>query len=38
MKDGENSNLTYFSINELPNYFERRTKMLLDHFEDKWWN
>jgi 8-oxo-dGTP pyrophosphatase MutT (NUDIX family) len=38
MKDGESLNLTYFSKNELPNHLERRTKMLLDHFEDTWWD
>lgn len=38
MKDGESLNLTYFSKNELPNHLERRTKMLLEHLEDKWWN
>ncbi|MGG2054952.1 NUDIX hydrolase [Lysinibacillus pakistanensis] len=36
--DGESLELTYFSINELPNQLEQRTKSLLDNLGDKIWD
>ena len=38
MLDGESLELTYFSINELPNQLEKRTKSLLDNLGDKIWD
>lgn len=38
MLDGESLELTYFSINELPNQLEKRTKTLLENLGDKMWD